>query len=581
MAAKKGAGAGPGNAVKELVRKFALKNALDFGTAAEGAVLGKAIAANPSLKSDMAALSATVRAEVAEVNKLDRASIEKEAAKYSEEFKAAEAEKAEKSSQHSFEIAGAVMGKVITRFPPEPGGYIQIGNAKQCILSDELVRVYRGKIYLFFDDTNPEKCKQEYVDGIREDTKWLGINFSKEYYSSDYIEAVYDSGRRLLRQGDAYVCLCSAEDVKKNRAEKRECAHRGQDPALNLRLFEEMLRGKYDEQQAIVRLKGDMHSDNTTFRDPSLFRVKKTEHFRLGSRYVVWPNYHINTPVVDNINGITDTIRGKEYEIWDEINKKMLNSLGLKPPRMHYESMLKIEGTPTHKRVLRKLIKEGTVSGWDDPRLVTIASLRRRGIQPEAIRQFVLRFGMSKAESTVSMDMLLAENRKLIDPIARHMFFVKDPVKLSVKGAGAIDAKLRLHPSNDSGFREYRTRDVFYVSGDDASSLKEGDVVSLKDLLTVKIVSKSRQSMTASVDPSRGKVIHWVSDGNCVACSVLVPEALLDNEGNVRKDSLKVENGYVESYATRLNKGDIVQFERYGYCVLDSKENMRFILTSR
>ena len=569
--------------VRKEARKFTIKNAFDYGRAKPGPVISKLLSIYPELKQDVAGLSKEIAEIVGEVNKLSAKDLNQEFSEHRLEFEVMDKEKAERTAKPKMIIEGAEEGKVVTRFPPEPGGYITIGNAKQCILSAEFAKIYSGKIYLYFDDTNPEKSKQEFVNSIKDDLKWLGVNFSREYYASDYIETVYGSGKRLLRQGDAYVCMCSGEDVKKSRVEKKECKHRNQLPEDNLVRFEEMLMGRYDEGQAIVRLKGDMSSENATFRDPTLFRVKKAEHYRQGKKYSVWPTYHINTPVIDNLNGVTDVIRGKEYEIWDEINKKMLVSLGLKPPRMHYEARLKIEGAAEGKRVVRKLLKDGDISGWNDPRLVTIAALRRRGIRSEAIWAFVLRFGMSKTDSVVSLDMLLSENKKLIDPIAKHLFFVKDPVKLVVNGASHLSVKLRLHPTNDSNFREYETAGEFYIGRDDAKTLKKGDLMALKDLCMVKILLKGRKFITAEPASSkkRDKIIQWVSEKDYVGCSVLVPENLLGRNGEVRTDSLKVWKGYVESYATKLKEHDVVQFERVGYCILDRKKGMQFILTSR
>ena len=350
-----------------LIRKYAIKNAADYGNAEIGSVLGKVI--KSAAGTPIQELRAEVHRVVDLVNGIDKAGILMEYAPFAAEFEQKAKDTMEKTAKPNFTIEGAVEGKVVTRFPPEPGGYVHIGNIKQCLISDEIARMYGGEIYLYFDDTNPEKCKQEYVDGIKADTKWLGVNFSREYYASDYIETVYESGRRLLRQGDAYVCKCSGDEVEKNREAKAECEHRKQAPEQNLALFEEMISGRYDEGQAIVRLAGDMNSDNATFRDPTLFRIKKAAHYRHGSKYAVWPTYHINTLVIDNLNGVTDVVRGKEYEVWDEVHKKIISELGLIAPRMHYEARLKIEGETTSKRDIRDLIAKGAISGWDDPRL--------------------------------------------------------------------------------------------------------------------------------------------------------------------------------------------------------------------
>ena len=425
---------------KEVIRKYAIKNAIDYGKAKLENVIGKAIKDLPGIP--VPEIKIEVQATVNEVNKMSAAELEREYAPFKEGFEQKAKEKIEKTAKPAMVIDGAEEGKVVTRFPPEPGGYMTIGNSKQCLLSEAFAKIYKGKVYLYFDDTNPEKCRQEYVEGMKRDTAWLGVKFDREYYASDFIEKVYDSGRKLMQKSDAYVCLCGSDEVKKNRLAKTECKHRLQTPEQNLALFVEMMKGKYEEGQAIVRFKGDMSSDNSAFRDPTLFRVKKAKHYRQGDKYVVWPTYHINTLVVDNLNGVTDAIRDKNYEIWDGVHRKILADLGLKPPRFLYEARLNIKGAAAGKRVLRKLVKEKFVDGWDDPRLTTIVALKRRGIQPEAIRNFVLRFGMSKTDSLVDIDMLLAENKKLIDPIAKHLFFVKDPVKVTVKDAPKTEIRL-------------------------------------------------------------------------------------------------------------------------------------------
>jgi glutamyl-tRNA synthetase len=566
--------------VQALIRKYAIKNAADYGRAELGSVLGKVVKSAPGVP--MPELKAEVQRAVELVNGMDKAEIAKEYSPFRGEFEQKAKEIAEKTAKPNFAIEGAVEGKVVTRFPPEPGGYIHIGNLKQCLMSEEIARIYKGQIYLYFDDTNPEKCRQEFVDGMKADLKWMGVNFAKEYYASDFIEKVYESGRRLLRQGDAYVCACSADDVEKMRESKTECGHRKQTPEQNLALFEDMISGKYDEGQVIVRFAGDMKSDNAAFRDPTLFRIKKAAHYRHGNKYVVWPTYHINTLVIDNINGVTDVLRDKNYETWDPVHRSIIAKLGLTAPRMHYEARLNIEGETTSKRGTRDLIEKGVVTGWDDPRLVTVAALRRRGILPAAIRGFVLRFGMSKTDGVVKMEMLLADNKKLIDPIAKHLFFVRDPFKVVVKGEGSRSAKLRLLPSGDAGFREYETWDEFYIPGEDAAALGVGDLVRLKDLLCIRVGSKNEKEIMAEpVDSQEGRIVQWVSGRDYIECSVTMPETLFDENGELKKDSLKVADGYVESYADRLGVHETVQFERFGYCILDDKEACGFILISK
>lgn len=569
---------------KAIITKYAVKNAIDYGKADIGSVLGKVI--NVLKGIPINELRMEVEDIVNYINKLNKSDLEKEYTQFKNEFDEMTKEKAEKTAKPKMIIEGAKEGEVVTRFPPEPGGYIHIGNMKQCILSDEFAKIYKGKIHLYFDDTNPEKCKQEYVEGIKNDTDWMEIKFDREYYASDFIEKVYDNGRKLIEGNNAYVCFCDSDTVKNSRKEGKVCIHRKHTKEQNIKFFDEMLNKKYKEGEAIVRLKGDMESDNDVFRDPTLFRVKMFRHYRQGDKYVVWPTYHMNTPIIDSINGVTDVIRGKEYEKWGAVHKKILDFLGLRMPRIHYEARLNIAGTTTAKRDIRRFISEGVVEGWDDPRLVTIIALKRRGIQPEAIRNFVLRFGLSKTDSVVSMDMLLSENKKIIEQKAKHLFFVKDPVKLMVKNTvNNFNVKLQLHPNTATDFREYNVGSIFYISGDDAKSINKNDTVRLKDLFDIEVISNEDGILTAEIIDSKkyGKIIQWVSENNYVKCSILIPESLMDDKDNIIEGSLKVLDGYVESYSEKLVAHEIVQFERFGYVILDKKDpsKLQFIFTSK
>ena len=571
--------------IEEKIRKFALKNALDFGKANPNAVLGKILAEEPSLKSEMWTTRETVERVVGEVNGLGREKIASEFEKYEDEFAKREKETAEKSASPKMELAGAASGKFETRVPPEPGGYIHIGNAKQAILSQEFAKIYNGKIFLYFDDSNPEKCRQEYVEAIRKDYEWLGLKFDGEYYASDYILKLYELIRGLIIRRKAYVCNCSLERMKEYRFSGKECEHRKKGEKENLAKFEEMLAGKVADGAAILRYRGDMKSLNTTMRDPVLARVKHLSHYRLGDKYSVWPTYDMTTPVIDSLRGMTDTIRDANWnELRGELDRSILEDLGLRVYRIHLEGRFKIEGNTTSKREVRKLIKDGVIGSWDDPRLVTIRALRRRGIRPEAIRSFVLRFGMSVASATVNESMLLAENKKLIDPIAKHLFFVADPVKLIVNDAHETKVKLRLHPANERDFREYSTGTTFYISKEDASAIKTGEFVGLKDLMTVVVASKGKdaiQADAATTTTQRDKILQWVSEGSYIDCTVLVPEAPIDKDGNPAKDSLKTASGYVEKYASALKPHDIVHSRGSATACSTIKSKMQFIFISK
>ena len=562
-----------------IARKYAIKNAHDYGKAEIGSVLGKVVqwargASVPELKT-------LVEKTVKEINGMKKEELEKEYSRFEEEFEEKAKETAEKTAMPNLKIEGAVKGKVITRISPGPSGYMHIGHVKQALLSEQVAKLYGGKFYRYFDDTDPEKCKQEYVDAMMKDHEWLGMRFDRTYYASDHVEKMYECTRQLVEQDKAYVCECQRETMKENRFAGRECEHRKQATKASMKLFEDMLKGKIKEGGATARFKGDMKSQNTAMRDPVIMRIVGAPHYRAGSKYRVWPTYEFNTPIVDSMNGITDIIRSKEYELRDEESRAILEALKLRVPRMHLEARLNIKGNITQKRDIRKLIEEGKLHGWDDPRLMTIMALRRRGIMPQAIRSFVLKLGMTKTDSTVPLEMLLAENKKVIDPIAKHLYFVPDPVKVVVKGHEHSEAKLRLHPANDHGFREYNAKETFYISKEDASDLETGARLRLKDFKDAEIIKKGKTIAAKEIEEKDGKIVQWVSDGNYVECTVIVPMPIVDDEGNFNPGSLQAVSGYVESYAERLKEHEIVQFERFGYCILDDKKKMQFIFISK
>jgi len=568
--------------IEELASKYAIKNAADYGKAEFNSVLSKVIPKAKALKMSMPELKRIVEKAVKTANSLSKDELEDAYGQYETEFTREARLKAEQTSKPRIELDRKIVGEVVTRFPPEPNGYLHIGHAKQLFLSKAIAERYDGKIFLYFDDTNPKKEGWEYVDAIKEDTEWLGMKFDREYYASDNVKKIYDYARKLIKEGNAYVCECSQDEIKAKRFKGEECKHRSNGVFLNEDLFDGMLSGNYAENSAVVRMKLDMQAQNTTMRDPSILRVITTPHYRQGDKYAVWPTYYINTPVIDSINGVTDAIRDKNYELSTELYKVILKMLGLRVPEVHLIGRLKIRGNITSKRILNRMIAQKQISSYDDPRLLTIRALRRRGVLPKAIEKFALRFGLSKTESNVDMSLLLDENKKLIDPIAKHLFYVENPAKVEISNLTKKVAKLRVYPNRED-YRDYEVNGVVYVSMSDVPSFKNGAIIALKDFAKVKIDSLDRGLVKASSTSSDGfdKVVQWVPQNHSKKCKVLIPSNLLNPDGSFNKDSLKESNGFVEDYAAQLNNGDIVQFERFGFCILDDKEKFEFIFISK
>ncbi|MDE1868721.1 MAG: glutamate--tRNA ligase [Candidatus Micrarchaeota archaeon] len=562
-----------------IIRKYAIKNAIDYGKASVGSVLGKSLSMMPDAKSRINEIKAEVERVINEVNALPKDRLAAEYKKHQEEFAEEYKEKVEQTSKPKMVLEGAVEGKFAIRYAPAPSGYMHIGHTKAAFLATEFAKIYKGKVFLYFDDTNPEKDRKEYVDAIKKDLKWLGLKFDDEYYSSDGMEAFYGYARQLIDADAAYVCMCSAEAIKKDRFVGRECKHRGHSKKENAKLFSDMVANKYDEGQAILRFKGSMDSQNTALRDPTLMRIKKDKHYRQGTKYVVWPNYDMSTPINDSVHGITDAVRTKEYELRDELDAMILDALKLRKPRIHSDSRLVIKNNITHKRELNELISKKIITGWDDPRLVTLAALKKRGIQPAAIKEFALRFGMSKTDSVVDIEMLLAENKKILDPVAKHLFYVENPVKLMLDADEEIDVAIKVHPSKDMGERAYKITDTVYISGADTKDLKAGEVIRLKDLFNIEITKAGKPIKAKMTDVKGSKSIQWVPE-TYIECSVLVPENPLDDNGKFIKSSIKTSRGYVEGFADDIEEKEVVQFERFGFCILHDKKNMQFIFSS-
>jgi glutamyl-tRNA synthetase len=385
-------------------------------------------------------------------------------------------------------LSNAKFGKVVTRFPPEPNGFLHIGHAKAAIIDYSYSKKYNGKFILRFDDTDPTKEKIEYYNAQKNDLKWLGITWDIEYKTSDNLNCHYKYAKELISKGFAYVCGCPSEKIKDGRRNKKICECRKKSSNTNLKLWEDMFSSK--PGTFILRLKGRMNSNNTAMRDPTLFRILDTPHPIQGNKYRVWPTYDMAGPIEDSTSGVTHPFRTKEYELRDEVYYYLLDCLGLRKPLLIEFSRLEIEGLPTSKRKLRTLISSKKVEGWDDPRLPTLIGLQRRGIRADTIKTFILKQGISKTESKYDISLFESINKKIIDPISKRFFFVHHPKMMKIEGASIKEIILKNHPQKNLGTRKISIDDTFYISSFDFNKLKKGDIFRLKDLYNVKIIKK-------------------------------------------------------------------------------------------
>ncbi len=549
--------------IKQTARKYALQNAVSFeGTAQLKAVMGKVIASFRKEGIHPKEIIPIVKTVVNEVNSM----------KVSDQRNTLEAiapellEKKKQERDFSLpDLPQAEQGKVITRFPPEPNGYLHIGHAKAAIVDFEYAKKYDGQFILRFDDTNPLKDEREFYEAQKEDLSWLGITWDYCYHTSDNLNTHYELASQLINQGDAYVCICSADQIKEGRRNKKGCNCQQRAIEDHQGLWDQMLE---DHLAAVIRLNADMSSVNTAMRDPTLFRVIEKPHPLQGDRFHVWPTYDFAGAVEDSMSGVTHPFRTKEYELRDEVYFYLLDKLGLRKPILMEFARLAIEGMPVSKRKIAPLVQEGLVSGYDDIRLPTLRGLHRRGIVPDALKQFVLQQGISKVESTVPFSLVESENRKIIDARTKRYFFVADPVRLMVSDAPAKTVSIPFHPRDESlGVRRIQTDSTFFVPRDDMSRLTEGDVFRLKDLFNVKITGKTDKGFTGSFAGTEliadSVKMQWVPK-NHVDLTVLIPDVLFI-DGSFNPDSLQRVQGMGEPAIQDISHGEIVQFERFGF----------------
>jgi glutamyl-tRNA synthetase len=569
---------------ENITRIITLKNAVEHdGKAMVDTVIAKIAASKPNLRSNLRNIIPDIKILVEKINSLslaDQKAVLEEIAP--EELK--ERKKVYEAGQSQLPpLQGATMGNVVTRFPPEPNGYPHLGHAKAAIIDEEYARLYNGKLILRFDDTNPVNEKLEYYEAINEGLEWLGVKPNVTKNTSDDIQLLYEYGKKLIMADGAYVCTCPQRKIHDLRANGLPCECR-KDPAVAIERFRKVLDGSFNQNDAIIRFKGDMSDQNTAMRDPTLFRILESNHPKLGNRIRVWPTYDFAAPIEDSLDGVTHAMRTKEYELRNELYFAILDRLGLRKPIMIEFSRLDLDGIPVSKRKIKPLIEGGIIKSWDDPRLPTLMAMRKRGFLPEAIRQFVLSLGMTRAETKPPFEALEAFNRKIIDPQCIRLFFVNDPVELHIKNIGSSnEIILKNHPNKDFGFRKVKVSNSFYISGEDAVKLNVGDEIRLMELYNIKIVEiRSEDHSKLLIANSIGDElkqtipkIQWVAKDNIVPFKVMIARQLYIGEVyNI--DSLKISEGFAEAYVSTLKYGTIFQFVRFGFCRLDENNTAIF-----
>ncbi len=515
------------------------------------------------------------------------------------------------------DLAEGVYDTVHTRFPPEPNGYLHIGHAKSILLNYGLAKKYNGKFNMRFDDTNPTKERTEFVDAIKRDIQWLGADWEDRlFFASDYFQQMYDAAVKLIKKGKAYVCDLTAEEIREYRGTLKEpgknSPYRDRTVDENLKLFEDMKNGVYKDGEKVLRAKIDMASPNMNMRDPVIYRVAHMSHHNTGDAWCIYPMYDFAHPIEDAIEGITHSICTLEFEDHRPLYEWVVRELEYPhPPRQIEFAKLYLTNVVTGKRYIKKLVEDGIVDGWDDPRLVSIAALRRRGFTPESIQMFVELCGVAKGQSSVDYAMLeycIREDLKMKRP---RMMAVLDPIRLVIDNypegeTEYLDAANNLE-NEALGSRKIPFCRELYIERDDFMEeppkkyfrLFPGNEVRLMHAYFVKCESfvKDENGRVVEVhctyDPETkagsgftGRkvkgTIHWVPAPYAVDAKVRLYENLIDEEKgvynedgsmNINPDSLKVLKGKLEPALQGAKAYESFQFVRNGFFCVDAKDS--------
>ena len=517
------------------------------------------------------------------------------------------------------DLAEGVYDHVQTRFPPEPNGYLHIGHAKSILLNSGLAKEYGGKFNLRFDDTNPTKEKTEYVESIIADVKWLGADFEDRlFFASDYFDTMYECAVKLIKKGKAYVCDLTADEIREYRGDfntpGKNSPYRERTVEENLTLFENMKNGVYQDGEKVLRAKIDMASPNINMRDPVIYRVAHMSHHNTGDKWCIYPMYDFAHPIEDAIEHITHSICTLEFEDHRPLYDWVVRECEFEnPPRQIEFAKLYLTNVVTGKRYIKKLVEDGIVDGWDDPRLVTIAALRRRGYTPESLKMFVDLVGVSKANSSVDYAMLeycIREDLKLKRP---RMMAVLDPVKLIIDNYPEGETELLSIPNNlenpEMGERRVPFSRELYIEREDFMEeppkkyfrLFPGNEVRLMGayFVTCTGCEKDENGRVTAVhctyDPETKSgsgfnarkvkgTIHWVSAPTAGQVECRLYENIVDEEKgklnadgtlNLNPNSKTVTTAYVEPALMEAKEYESFQFMRNGYYCVDCRDSVK------
>jgi glutamyl-tRNA synthetase len=568
----------------DAAKKYAALNASQHnGTAQSGSVIGKILAEYPELKVRVKEVIPVINQGINEVNSWTQVRQQKYIEdNYPELLETKKVEEAPKTLPPLENVDKWPMIK--TRFAPNPDGALHLGSAEPIIFCDEYTKMYNGHFILRYEDTSAEVKPPipEMYDAILVDLNWLGVNVDEIYIQSDRLEIYYQYAEQVLGDGNAYVCDCDIDKFRKLYMAKEACPCRELPPEEQLKRWNMMLDGSYKQGEAVVRIKTDLKDPNPAVRDWPALRISEAWHPRQGHKYRVWPLYNFSCGLDDHLMSVTHIIRGKEHDVNTTRQQWLQKHLGWEYPEVINIGRLGLEAGILSKSNIRAGIENGTYSGWDDPRLGTLQALRKRGIQPETIRNIMIHVGPKPVNVSISWDNFAAENRKLIEPKCNRYSFIENPVKLTVKGVKkTITAKLPVHPDYpERGTRVFELEPKeetihLNISATDLERLMEGKMVRLMGIANIKILnivdeitSEYHSDDYQIARNQRAPFINWLPYREGVEATVILHDA-------------SEAVGLAEESVETMKADELFQFERFGYCRVETSKPFKAFFTHK
>ena len=554
--------------IDQVIEKHVLDNALKYkGKANPKSVIGTVIGEMPEAKKDMKKTSNLINETAEKINKLSLQEQKKLAKqKYPEIF-----EKKPKEQKHELKELDGVDKKkgVVMRFSPSPSGPMHIGHALTGGLTSLYVQKYGGTFILRIEDTNPENIYLPAYDLLQDDANWIFGNVTDVWIQSDRMKTYYEYVDEFLKKGNVYVCTCNPDEFKKLIFAKKSCPCRDLPKEEHIKRWEKMFDSKegYQEGQAVVRFKSDITHKNPAMRDFPLARIKDDEHPRQEFNYRVWPLMNLAVFVDDVEAGMTHIIRAKDHADNAKRQELMYKVMKKPIPKTYFVGRINFEGLELSATKTKEKIQKGEFIGWDDIRLPFLGALKRRGYQPEALKQYSKDIGLSLTDKTVSAEEFFknldAYNKDIIDKKANRYFFIEEPVDINVQNSPETEIDLQLHPDDPQrGTRKFEINGKFFIAREDYDKIKDGELIRLMDCLN--FTKKGYEAEFVSLDyetfKEKGKhIIHWLTRKDNVEIQVLMP----DNT---------IKKGIAEKHVLQEEEGAIVQFERFGFCKLDKKD---------